>query len=265
MIYYIKKEIRLRPYVVHQENKMTNINENRNIYITGAICGILWPILSELLFYALYPVLASSTRLPPNSSFETYLIGAAELGYNSSILTLEWSKLATSLLLIPFLIALWRFVSQRGQHNLALVAVSLGLLSMVFTMFGHTFNATINHALGNGYIGAGSADERATILSIAGVFSAWHGSINQIASFLYQGCVGLLSLALLRNRTWRFWGWLGLIGALLAIPAKIPLGWQVPTNLIWTGIAYFLLPVGLGIGLIKFSKSINSADRVIQY
>jgi hypothetical protein len=240
------------------------VKSYKRVYIIGGVCGILWPVLSELLFYALYPVLAGNAKIPPASNFETYLIGIAELGQNSAVLTLEWSKLATSLLLIPFLLAIWRLVSQRGQRDLALVAVTLGILSMVFAMFGYTFNTTINHALGNGYVGAGSGNERAAILSIAGVFSAWHGSINQIASFLYQGCVGLLSLALLRNHTWRFWGWLGLIGALLAIPAKIPLGWQVPTNLLWTGIAYFLLPVGLGIGLLKVSKSINSADRVLQ-
>ena len=231
------------------------VNQYQYVYITGGVCGILWPILSELLFYALYPVLAGSAKIPPASNFETYLIGVAKLGQNSAILSLEWSQLFTALLLIPFLLALWRCMSQRGQQNLILIAVSLGLLSMAFTMFGHSFNATVNHALGNGFVGAGSANERAAILCIAGVFSAWHGGINQTASFLYQGCVGMLSLALLRNRTWRFWGWLGLIGALLAIPAKLPLGWPVPTNFIWTGIAYFLWPVGLGIALIKTGRS----------
>jgi hypothetical protein len=215
-----------------------------------------------LLFYALYPILASSAKIPPASSFDTYLRGAAELGRNPAILTLEWGKVYVPLLLLPFLLALYRFMSQRGQQNVVLIAVGLGLFSIAFTIFGHTFNSTINHTLGKVYVDAGSETERAALLSMARVFSVWHGGINQIASFLYQGSLGLLSLALLRNRTWRFWGWLGLIGALLAIPAKIPFGWQVPTNFIWTGIAYFFLPVGLGVGLIEAGRCSNPAKRM---
>ncbi|MBN1452898.1 MAG: hypothetical protein JW963_17905 [Anaerolineales bacterium] len=235
-----------------------DVKRDKAVNVAGGICAILWPILSELLFYTLYPILAGSAKIPPASSFESYLIGAAELGHNPSILALEWSKVAMPLLLLPFLLALYRFMSQRDQQNLAVIAVGLGFVSMVFTMLGSTFNSVVNHALGNGYVSAGSDTERDIILSTARVFSAWHGGINQTASLLYQGCVGLMSLALLRNRTWRFLGWLGLVGALLAIPAKIPLGWQVPTNFIWTGIAYFFWPVGLGIGLIKAGRCVNS-------
>jgi hypothetical protein len=228
---------------------------DKGLLITGGICAILWPILSELLFYSLYHVLAGGSNMPLTSNLETFLRGTAELSHNQAILSLEWSKVATPLLLLPFLLALCRYLDQQGQRNLILVAVGLGLLSIVYTMIGHTFNSSVNHALGQAYVAADSDAAVTNILSIARVFSAWHLGINQTASLLYQGCVGLISIALVRRHTWRFWGWLGLIGALLAIPAKLPLSWPVPTNFIWTGIAYFIWPVGLGIALIKAGKS----------
>ena len=58
-------------------------------------------------------------------------------------------------------------------------------------------------------------------------------------------------MALIRGRIWRVWGWVGLVGALLALPAKLPLDLKVPTNIIWTGLAYAVWPAALGIGLLK--------------
>lgn len=68
--------------------------------------------------------------------------------------------------------------------------------------------------------------------------------LNQMSSLLYQGCVGLIGLALIRSRTWRVWGWVGLV-AKLAPPLK------GVSSVVWTGLAYGIWPVALGVGLLK--------------
>jgi hypothetical protein len=45
------------------------------------------------------------------------------------------------------------------------------------------------------------------------------------------------------------------VGALLALPAKLPLGWRVPTNAIWTALAYLVWPMALGLGLLRTKET----------
>ena len=131
------------------------------------------------------------------------------------------------------------------------MAVGLGFLAMGLVVPSYTFDATLLHALGQAYVDAGSEAEGAALLGVLTSLIRWMRGLNQMSSLLYQGCVGLIGLALIRSRTWRVWGWVGLGGALLALPAKLPLGLKVPTNAIWTGLAYGIWPVALGIGLLK--------------
>jgi hypothetical protein len=86
--------------------------------------------------------------------------------------------------------------------------------------------------------------------TLFGLFN-WYGGLNRLASLLYLSGVGLMGLALILSRAWRFWGWVGLIAAFLALPAKLPLGLQAPSNICWTGLAYVVWPLALGIGLLK--------------
>jgi hypothetical protein len=129
-------------------------------------------------------------------------------------------------------------------------------------IFSYTFNATALHALGQAYVDAGSQAEGAVLLGMLTGLIGWMRGLNQMSSLLYQGCVGLIGLALIRSRTWRIWGWVGLAGALLALPAKLPLGLRVPTNAIWTGLAYYVWPTALGIGLLRNPRSLPQASKL---
>ena len=231
-----------------------NGNQDKGLRIAGGVCAILWPLLSQFLFFALYPVLARNSEISPVSDLETFLWNAAELAQNSAIVALEWSKMAMSLLLLPFLLALYKTLYQRGRQNLVLLALGLGLIGMAFTMLGDTFNSTINHALGREYVNAGSNAGGADIVAMVRVFFSWHKGINQVGSLLYQGCVGLISVALIRANMWRGWGWVGLVGSALALVAKLTPGLQGVTNFTWTGLAYFLWPAALGIGLLRMKE-----------
>jgi hypothetical protein len=175
----------------------------------------------------------------------------AELGQRPGIVTLDWIYAALPLLLWPLLAALYRLLSRRGQRDLSLVAIGLGFLALGLMVLSCTFNPTVLYALGQAYAGAASEAEGAALLSALHGLLGWMRGLNQMSSLLYQGCVGLLSLALILSRTWRARGWLGLLGALLAIPAKVPLGITVPSNVIWTGLAYIVWPVAVGIGLLR--------------
>jgi hypothetical protein len=175
----------------------------------------------------------------------------AALGNNHAILALEWSRVAAPLLLLVFLSALCHLLRYRGSHALAQTALWLGVLSTAFSIFANTFNCTLNHALGEAYVNAGSAAEQAAILAVFESLGAWHRGINQAASLLYQGCVALFGIALLRLRMWRLWGALGLAGACIALIAKLTPGLQGITNFAWTGLAYCFWPVALGIGLMR--------------
>jgi len=222
----------------------------RGLFIAGGVCAILWPVLS-LGFFAAYPVAAGGAMLAMLGGPEAYAIRLAELGQRPAVVALEWGQAAVPLLLWPFLLALCRLLSQRSQRDLALVAVGLGLLGMSLMVLSNTFNPTLSHALGQAYVDAGSEAEGAAILAILRGLLRWRRGLNQMAALLYQSCVGLVSLALIRSRTWRVWGWVGLGGALLALPAKLPLGLKAPSNILWTGLAYAVWPVALGIGLLR--------------
>jgi len=223
----------------------------RGLFIAGGLCAILWPILSELVFFAATSALARGAMLDVPAGPGAYAIRLAKLGQQPAILALEWGRVAAQLLLWPFLLAVYRLLSRRGERDLTLVAVGLGLVAMVVMVLSQTLNPTLSHALGQSYVDAKSDAEGAAILATLNGWMQWHRGLNQTACLLYQGCVGLISLGLIRSRTWRARGWMGLVGALLAIPAKIPLGLSVPSNIIWTGLAYMIWPIAMGIGLLK--------------
>jgi hypothetical protein len=164
---------------------------------------------------------------------------------------LEWFKVFSPLLLLPFLFAMHRFLVDKGQKNLSLFAFSLCAFSIAFSILAELTNPAINHELGQVYMDMESVPAREAMLGLSEVVFKWHAELNRVASLLYQGFVALFSLALLLIPTWKVRGWLGIAGALLALPAKIPLGIRVPTNFLWTGLAYFLWPIAIGIGLIK--------------
>jgi hypothetical protein len=134
----------------------------------------------------------------------------------------------------------------------------LGLVSVVLITLSHTFIPTLSHSLGQSYVDAQSPEEGAAILAVTLGLLRWRGGLNQTASLLYQGCVAFVALAMIRSRNWPVWGWVGLVGALLALPAKLPLGLRVPTNLIWTGLVYYVWPIALGIKLL--SQGISTPD-----
>lgn len=77
-------------------------------------------------------------------------------------------------------------------------------------------------------------------------------------SILYLAAVGVLGLGLVRGRLWRMRGWLAVVGAVLGLPAKLPLGIVVPTNSIWTGIAFMIWPIAVGIGLLRYREEADA-------
>jgi hypothetical protein len=224
---------------------------NRPFLIAGGICAVVWPLLSELMFYALYPLLAGADRIPVGAGMAEILRGTAALGDNRAIVALEWSKVVAPVLLLVFLSALHHLLRRRGAQGLAQIAFGLGALSVAFSILANTFNSTLNHALGEAYVHAGSEAEQAAILAVFESLGGWHRGINQTASLLYQGCIALFGIALIRSRIWSFWGGVGLAGATLALIAKLTPGIAGVTNFTWTGLAYFFWPIALGVGLIR--------------
>jgi hypothetical protein len=231
----------------------TDVESGRGLLFAGGVCAILWPLLS-LVYYAAYPIAAGGAMLLEPGAEGALALRAAQLGQRPAIVALEWIDALLPLLLWPFFAALYRLLSRRGQRDLPLVAIGVGLLGIGLMTSSSTFNPTVLHDLGLAYVVAGSQAEGAAILSTLHGLVSWMRGLNQVSSLLYVGSVALLSLALLRGRTWRAWGWVGLVGALLALPAKLPLGLQVPTNVIWTGLAYIVWPLALGVGLLRSKK-----------
>jgi len=137
----------------------------RGLFITGGVCAILWPILS-LGFYAAYPVAAGGAIRTLPGGPGAFATRWAELGQRPVVVALEWSQAAVPLLLWPFLLALYHLLRQRGQRDLTLVAIGLGLLGMSLMVLSGTFHPTLSHALGQAYVDAGSEAEGAAILSI---------------------------------------------------------------------------------------------------
>jgi hypothetical protein len=222
----------------------------RGLLVAGGCCAILWPLLTTV-YYAAYPILAGGAMLHPGEGQVGWAVRFAELGHRPAVVTLEWINAALPLLLWPFFAALYRLLGRRGQRDLSLMAIGLGFLGMGFMLLSYTFNPTALYPLAQAYVDAAGGSEGTAILSVLRGLIGWMRGLNQLSSLLYQSCVGLFSLALILNRTWRIRGWLGLLGALLAVPAKVPLGIEVPTNIIWTGLAYIVWPVAVGIGLLR--------------
>ncbi|MFQ6101837.1 MAG: hypothetical protein ACE5OS_11480 [Anaerolineae bacterium] len=231
----------------------------QGLFIAAGACAILWPILS-LGFFAAYPVAAGGAMRSLPGGPGAYATRWAELGQRPAVVALEWSQAAIPLLLWPFLLALYQLLSRRDQRNPALMAVGLGLLGMGLMVFSGTFNATALHALGQAYVDAGSEAEGAALLGTLTSLIRWMRGLNQMSSLLYQGCVGLVGLALIRSRTWRVWGWVGLVGALLALVAKLAPPLKGVSSIVWTGLAYGVWPVALGIGLLRSLRSLPQAS-----
>ena len=223
---------------------------SRGLLLLGGVGAILWPLLSTG-YYAAYPIAAGGAMRPQLGDQAGFAARLAELGQRPAIVTLDWIYAALPLLLWPFFAALYRLLRRRGQQDLSLVAIGLGFLGISLMVLSYTFNPTLLYALGQAYAGAGSEAEGSAIVSTLHGLIRWMRGLNQMSALLYQSCVALISLALIRSRTWRAWGWVGLVGALLALPAKLPLALRVPTNAIWTGLAYGVWPMALGICLLR--------------
>jgi hypothetical protein len=221
----------------------------RGLLIAGGVCGVLWPLLT-LGYYVAYPLAAGGVVRAQAGGAGGFALRVAELGGRPAVVALEWVSAGLPLLLWPFLLALCRVVGRRGARDLALVGLGLGLLGSGLMVASSAFNPTALHALGRAYAEAGSDAARTTILAVLDGLLSWMRGLNQTASLLYQACVALFGLALIRSRTWRGWGWVGVVGAILAVPAKVPLGLRVPTNFLWTGLAYGLWPLAMGIALV---------------
>jgi hypothetical protein len=92
---------------------------NRIFLIVGGKCAITWPLLSELAFYASYPLLAGADRIPVGADGAEILAGAAALGNNRAIVALEWLRVASPLLLLMFFSALFNLLRRRESSGLA--------------------------------------------------------------------------------------------------------------------------------------------------
>ena len=234
-----------------------NEKPGRGLLIVGGFCATLWPLLT-IGYYAAYPVVASTVMRTRQGGLGDFVERLAELSEQPAVTALQWVYTALPLLLLPFFVALWCLLDARGQRAPSTLAIGLGLLSIGLMALSYTFNPTALHALARAYTEANSQAEGTAILSTTSALLSWMRGLNQLSSLLYQASVALFSLALIRSRTWRGWGWLGLAGAILALPAKLSLGFSVPTNAIWTGLAYGVWPLALGVGLLKTGSTRES-------
>ena len=223
----------------------------RGLLVAGGLCAMLWPFLTTA-YYAAYPIVAGGAMLPQEGGLEGFARRLAELGQRPAIVALDWANAALPLLVWPFLVALYWMLRRHGQRDLGIVAAGLGLIGVGLMVLSNTFNPTVLYSLGQAFVDAGSETEGAALLGVLQGLIRWMRGLNQASSLLYQGGVGLMSLGLILSRTWRVRGWVGVVGALLAVPAKVPLGIDVPTNVIWTGLAYLVWPVAVGIGLVRY-------------
>jgi hypothetical protein len=239
------------------QERMTQDKSGRWFFKVGGICGILYPIL-DLSFFALYPLAAGGAILAGKGQ-EAYMARLAELGERPLVLSLEWAHTLLPLLLLPFALALYRLLSRGGQRNLALLALISLLLSLALTLPSNAMNATLNHDLGRSYLEATTEAERAAIFAAFRALGAWHGGLNQMASVLYLAFVGLGSAGLLLSRTHRVRGWLGIGGAIFALLKLTPV-WPGMTNFLWSGVAYTVWPIAVGIGLLRQPLPIEGAE-----
>ncbi len=80
-----------------------------------------------------------------------------------------------------------------------MVGVGLGVVSMLLAVLSHTFNATLSHVLGQAYVDAQNPAEGAAIMAISLALLRSRAGLNQAICLIYQGCVALVSLALIRK------------------------------------------------------------------
>jgi len=174
----------------------------------------------------------------------------AELGERPPVLGLEWAHTLLPLLLVPFALALYRLLTEKGQRNLALLASVSLLLSLALMLPSNAMNTTLNHQLGRSYVEATTETERTAIFAVFQALGTWHGGLNKMASVLYQAFVGLSGLAMVLSRKYRARGWIGVAGSIIALMKLTP-GIPGMTNLLWTGLAYAVWPIAVGIGLLR--------------
>lgn len=235
---------------------MTQNRNGRWLFIVGGMCGILYPIL-DLSFFALYPLAAGGAMLS-GRGVQVYMARLAELGERPLVLALEWVHTLLPLLLLPFALALCRLLS-RGRHRyLGLLALVSLLLSLGLTLPSNAMNATLNHDLGRSYVEATTEAEQAAIFAAFRALGAWHGGLNQMASVLYLAFVGISSAGLVVSRTYRVRGWLGIGGALFALIKLTPV-WPGMTNFLWSGVAYTVWPIAVGMGLLRERSEAEAA------
>jgi hypothetical protein len=227
---------------------MTQNRDGHWLFIVGGMCGILYPIL-DLSFFALYPLAAGGAMLS-GTGVQAYMGRLAALGERPMVVALEWVHTLLPLLLLPFALALYRLLSRGRRRNLGLLALVFLLLSLGLTLPSNAMNPTLNHDLGRSYMEATSEAERVAIFAAFRALGAWHGGLNKMASVLYLAFVGISSAGLVLSRTYRVRGWLGIGGALFALFKLTPV-WPGMTNFLWTGVAYTVWPIAVGIGLLR--------------
>jgi hypothetical protein len=227
---------------------MTRTENGRWLNVLGGLCAILYPVL-DLSFFALYPLAAGGAVLSGTGQ-EAYMARFAELGERPLVLALEWVHTLLPLLLLPFALALYRLLARREQRNLALLALALLTLSLALTLPSNALNVTLNHDLGRSYTEATTEAERTAIFAAFQAMGTWHGGLNKMASLLYQAFVGLSGLAMILSGKYRVRGWIGLAGSLIAL-IKLTPGIPGMTNFLWSGLAYTVWPIAVGIGLLR--------------
>jgi hypothetical protein len=227
---------------------MTLRKHQQRLFRAGGLCALLYPLL-DLGFFALYPLAAGGAVLSGTGQ-DAYMARLAQLGERPLVLALEWAHTLLPLLLIPFALALYRLLSEEGQRNLALLACVLMLLSLALMLPSNAMNATLNHELGRSYVEATTEAERTALFAVFRALGAWHGGLNKMASVLYQAFVGLSGLAMVLSRKYRVRGWTGVAGSLIAL-IKLTPGIPGMTNFLWTGLAYTVWPIAVGIGLLR--------------
>jgi uncharacterized membrane protein YhaH (DUF805 family) len=227
---------------------MDRESNGRWLLRSGGICGILYPVL-DLSFFAVYPLAAGGPILSGGGQ-EAYMVRLAALGERPWVLALEWVHTLLPMQLLPFALGLYRLLTARGQRSLAQLALVTFVLSLAITLPSNAMTATLNHDLGRSYVEAESVAERTAIFAAFRGLGAWHGGLNEMASVLFQTFVGLSGLSMVRSSKYRVRGWIGVAGSVMAL-VKLTPGLPGMTNFLWTGLAYAIWPIAVGIGLLR--------------
>jgi hypothetical protein len=231
-----------------------NSQKNRMFFILSGISAILWPVLM-LGFYAAYPIAAGKPIRAVIGGQAEYAMRLAELGQRPAVIILEWLHAGLPLLTWPMFLGLYRLLQKRNHNNLILLACCFGLFGTALMVFNGTFYPAFSHNLGEAYLNSGSEAEGAALIDFLFVTMYWYQSLNVLASLLYQVCVGLFGAALIKNKTWRVRGWLGVVGAFLALIGKVIPGPAGFSNITWSGLAYVVWPFAVGVGLLMVRKT----------